>query len=200
MDDERSALTRRPLMLPSPKEIKAMKREKQALAVRVKDRKLNAVVEANFGKHAPKIIKMLEMTDSDAAITLLKKKLLQTTVDLIPLAEENIRKTESQRGVYQYTALINTAREMIVDIQADYDKQSLIEDIAERVMRPIFMDVAHEIITKHHDFKNRVANYIEPDRSQRFSEALQDLATKLAQEMTNKYHEAREKLAELLRG
>lgn len=178
----------------------AKQKASDEMKARVADRKRNQIIVAKFGLQAPKIIKMIEMEDSDAAITLLKKNLLQTTIDLIPLAEDNIRETESRKGVYQYTALINTARELMVDIQADYDKGKMVMDITDRVIRPILMDIAQEVITSHHDFKGKVDDLLLPECKREFSQKLQNLATEMAKQMTKKFHEAREKLSQLLSG
>jgi hypothetical protein len=164
------------------------------------ERERLVVVEANFGKQSHKIIEMLEMEDADGAITLLKKRLLQTTIDLIPLAEQNIRDTDGAKGVYQFSTLVNQAREIMVDIQADYDKMLLAQIIEEKVIRPVFMDIAQELITEHHDFKKRVADMIHPADTQAFSTELKDLATLLARKMTSKFMEVRLGLQTSLKG
>lgn len=146
-----------------------------------------------FGKQAPTILTMLEMNDNDGALTLLKKRLLQTTVSLVPFAEDIIRNSQSQRGIYQYTTLVSQVRELISDIRADEDRKYVAQSLIEAVLRPAFMEIAQFIITDHHEFRKTTEKHVKSEYTQKFNEKLQALAKQLAEKMMGVYKEAEQK-------
>ncbi len=152
-------------------------------------KKVKVQIEADFGKHAPRLIEMLEMDHTDGALTLLKKKLLQTSVGLLPHAERTVRESQSARGVYQFSTLVSQIREIMGDIEADRDRDLLLNVINERVLKPAFMDMAHEIVMRHFEFRKNLEQMVKPDEVQRFNAQLKMLAKDLAKDMQAKYHE-----------
>ncbi len=172
-----------------------VKRKKRGLVTR----KVRVAIEADFGKHASTVIKMLEMDRTDGALTLLKKKLLQTSVGLLPFAERTVRESKSARGVYQFSTLVSQIREIIGDIEADRDRELLLQVIDERVIKPIMMDMAHHIVTKHFEFRKELELSVRPDAVQDFNKRLQNLAKELANEMQNQYLKINEGLTKALK-
>lgn len=171
------------------------KRKKRGLITR----KVRVAIEADFGKHAPTVIRMLEMDRTDGALTLLKKKLLQTSVGLLPFAERTVRESKSARGVYQFSTLVSQIREIIGDIEADRDRELLLKVIDERVIKPIMMDMAHHIVTKHFEFRKELEVSVRPDAVQDFNKKLQNLAKDLAKEMQDQYLKINEGLNKALK-
>lgn len=171
------------------------KRKKRGLITR----KVRVAIEADFGKHAPTVIRMLEMDRTDGALTLLKKKLLQTSVGLLPFAERTVRESKSARGVYQFSTLVSQIREIIGDIEADRDRELLLKVIDERVIKPIMMDMAHHIVTKHFEFRKELEMSVRPDAVQDFNKKLQNLAKDLAKEMQDQYLKINEGLNKALK-
>lgn len=171
------------------------KRTKRGLITR----KVRVAIEADFGKHAPTVIRMLEMDRTDGALTLLKKKLLQTSVGLLPFAERTVRESKSARGVYQFSTLVSQIREIIGDIEADRDRDLLLKVIDERVIKPIMMDMAHHIVTKHFEFRKELEVSVRPDAVQDFNKKLQNLAKDLAKEMQDQYLKINEGLTKALK-
>lgn len=171
------------------------KRKKRGLITR----KVRVAIEADFGKHAPTVIRMLEMDRTDGALTLLKKKLLQTSVGLLPFAERTVRESKSARGVYQFSTLVSQIREIIGDIEADRDRDLLLKVIDERVIKPIMMDMAHHIVTKHFEFRKELEVSVRPDAVQDFNKKLQNLAKDLAKEMQDQYLKINEGLTKALK-
>lgn len=161
--------------------------------------KVRVQIEADFGKHAPKLIEMLEMDRTDGALTLLKKRLLQTSVGLLPFAEQTVRESKSARGVYQFSTLISQIREIMGDIEADRDRDLLLTVIDERVIKPTFMDMAHEIVMKHFEFRKNLEQAVKPDEVQRFNLQFKRLARELATDMQANYFKIREGLDKALK-
>ena len=177
------------------------KRSTDLAVIPAKTRKARLeVLEANFGSNSGKIIEMLESHDSDGAITLLKKKLLQTTIDLLPLAETMIRDSGSSKGVYQFATLVSQCRELMADIQADYDKGALARSIEDAVIRPAFQDMAQDILTEHHSFRKIVEDKLKPQHTSDFNTELKELANTLARRMQVHFLSIRDGLVRSLKG
>lgn len=182
--------------------VKKKKKVSTELAVLGSDQlpKINKkAIKTYFGKHAKGIMHMLEMNDNDGGLTLLQKKLLQTTISLVPYAESIIRNTKSQRGIYQYTALVNQVREIMTDIRSNEDRRHVAQTLLTYVIQPVFIDLAQKTITEHHDFKRVAEKYINPKDSQKFSSDLQQVARNLAREMQAAYKELEVKITEQLK-
>lgn len=162
-------------------------------------KKVATQIEANFGAHAPRIINMLEMDNTDGAMTLLKKKLLQTSIGLLPSAEETVRESKSSRGVYQFTTLVSQIREIIGDIEADRNRDLLLDVIDNRVIRPAFMDAAHAVMMQHYELRKELEQTIKPSEVQRFNLLLKKLTTNIGVEMQAQYTKVREGLAQALK-
>lgn len=181
-----------------PKKTKKTAGKKPGTAL-VLPKKVKVQIEADFGKHAPKLIDMLEMDHTDGALTLLKKKLLQTSVGLLPHAERTVRESQSARGVYQFSTLVSQIREIMGDIEADRDRDLLLNIIDERVVKPAFMDMAHDIVMKHFEFRKNLEQLVKPEDVQRFNIQLKRLARELAQDMQGQYVKIREGLDKALK-
>lgn len=161
--------------------------------------KVKVQLEADFGKHASRVIKMLEMDHTDGALTLLKKKLLQTSVGLLPFAEKTVRESKSARGVYQFSTLVSQIREIVGDIEADRDRELLLQVINERVVKPAFMEVAHQMLTRHYEFRRELELSIRPDAVQDFNKKLKRISKILAEDMNVQYTKIMEGLERALK-
>jgi hypothetical protein len=162
-------------------------------------RKEKTTLDSYFGDHSEKILQMIEMNDHDGAMTLLKKKLLQTTVDILPYAEDILRGSGTSRGTYQYVTLVSQIRELISDIQADQDRRYLARTIADNILRPAFMDVAQTMITEHHAFKTRTSEFLNEKHTKKFNDMTMELAQLLARKMNDVYREVEAKMFEALK-
>lgn len=156
-------------------------------------------LKSYFGKQTQEIVRALEMNDNDGALTLIKKRLLQTTVRLVPYAENIVATSQSQKGIYQFTALVNQVRELMTDIQADQDRRYIAQSLIREVLQPAFMDMAQTIITDHHAFRKASEDMLDPRYTQRFSEALQHLAKDFAKKMMEVYKDVEVKTYEHLK-
>lgn len=184
-----------------PKKKKSLESKSTALVVaseglpKVKKSELKSF----FGKQAPEILRALEMNDNDGALTLIKKRLLQTTVRLIPYAENIVQSSQSQKGIYQFTSLVNQIRELMTDIQADQDRRYIAQSLVREVLQPAFMEMAQTIITDHHAFRKASEDMLDPKYTQKFSADLQKLAKDFAGKMMEVYKDVERKTYEHLK-
>jgi polyhydroxyalkanoate synthesis regulator protein len=165
----------------------------------VMDKKSKRILGSYFNEHSSKIIDMLEAGDNDGGITLLKKKLLQTVIRTLPAAEKVLVESESSKGTYQFVTLISQIRELMADIQADRDRAYIAQSLLETIIRPRFMDIAQNMMTKHHDFRKGSEEYVKPQHAQAYSTELLKLAKDLAKDMMTSYKELEGQLIEALK-
>ena len=104
------------------------------------------VIRSKFGARAVEIIEQLEDQNTDGAVSLLSRSILQTLVDLMPLAEHAVRASKGSKGIYQLNQMVNSIREMLSELQSLRDKGLLGHRIVERTVRPAFMDLGGQIV------------------------------------------------------
>lgn len=98
------------------------------------------------GESAEEISQLLEGGETDSAVAMMYKRMLQALMDLLPFAEQQVRKTKAAKGVYQVNALISNIRELMVDIQAAQDRGRIAEDLDMRILQPAFREMATQFI------------------------------------------------------
>ena len=98
------------------------------------------------GDSAEEISQLLEVGETDGAVSMMYKRMLQALMDLLPYAERQVRKTKAAKGVYQVNALISNIRELMVDIQAAQDRGRIAEDLDQRILQPAFREMATQFI------------------------------------------------------
>lgn len=173
---------------------------KKSTAVTVLPKKTQKAIEAEFGKHSHSIIQMLEMNNNDGGITLLKKRLLQMTVNVLPAAEEALVNSGAQKGVYQFATLVSQIRELITDIQADADKKFISQRLAETILKPAFIQLAQDIINDHYEFRKHMEPMIKTESTREFNNSLRELAKQLANKMNEQFKVVSTKMFEALKG
>jgi hypothetical protein len=162
-------------------------------------RRIAKQTESFFGGKSSKIMEMLEMGDSDGGITILKKTLLMTIIRVLPMSEQILSASGTEKGTYQFVTLVSQMRELMADIQADKDKQYIAQSITEQILRPAFMNLAQEMINQHHDFRKRSDMFVVPEKSSRFSQELMELGKSLASSMQVEYRDVSAKINEALK-
>jgi len=109
-----------------------------------------------LGDSAEQINQLLESDANESAQALLLKRLAQATLDMLPYAEHAIRKTKGARGVYQYNSLITSIRELVIDMQSSRDKGALGDALIEKILRPVFLDIAVTLMKEDQMLNNSV--------------------------------------------
>lgn len=175
----------------SKKDRKKMDRMSGQLALigEVKPRQLTRVLNENFGEAAPKIIEMLEIGDNDNAMTLLQKRLLQSSISMLVYAEKLIKDTEGAKGTYQYATIVSQIREIITDIQANRDRAFITNSVIDQAIRPAFIDMAEYIMNDHQAFRREATEggLIVDGKQPEFNAGLRHLARGLAVKMQDRY-------------
>lgn len=127
------------------------------------DNKVRNIVTL-FGQRADSILRLLENEDeTDGALTLIHRTLLQTLVDVLPVVERAVRRSKGRHGVIPMNQLVSQMRELVTDIQALRDKGQLGASIVERVVRPAYLDIASQIALAFLEIENSAKNRMTND-------------------------------------
>ena len=144
-----------------------------------------------IGDSAEDIQQLLEAGDNDNATSLMLKRMLQALIDLVPYAENNVRKSKGQRGVYQINSLISSIRELMIDLQSAQDRGAIGEALNEKVLRPAFLDVAMMLVKENAVLSADVKDLLSvEDYNNKFRPLIIAQRTAIGQYVQNRYEEA----------
>jgi len=145
-------------------------------------------LKSAFGSSAPTIIQMLDHNDSDGAMTAISRTLMQTLVDMLPVMESQVRKSKGRFGGHSFNMFVAQIREMMADMQAMQEKGLMGARIVERFLRPMFQDVAVQIVismsTITADARKRMSD---DDYSHFEKEVVGRMQSNLAEYLTQRY-------------
>lgn len=164
----------------------------------VSDGSMERSIRSRFGPKADTVMEMLEMNDTDGAITLLARSILQTMVGLLPVVEEGVRASKGTRGVYQLNQTVGTVRELMIDIRALQDKGNLGASIVDRTLRPSYADLAVQITLAFTQLVEAAKSRMSPEDLVSFRQMAESTKMALAQFMNTQYLEVREQVATAL--
>ena len=146
-----------------------------------------------IGDSAEEIQQLLEVNNNDSATSLMQKKLLQSLIDVLPLAENTIRETGGSRGVYQFNSLITSLREIIIDIQAVKDKGALGDSMVDKVVRPAFLDIGMTVVLEDERMLKEIKSQVDSATYKAIREIHSDGLKRIAMDIQQKYGEAKQK-------
>jgi hypothetical protein len=164
----------------------------------VSDGSMERSIRSRFGPKADTVMEMLEMNDTDGAITLLARSILQTMVGLLPVVEEGVRASKGTRGVYQLNQTVGTVRELMIDIRALQDKGNLGASIVDRTLRPSYADLAVQITLAFTQLVEAAKSRMRPEDLVSFRQMAESTKMALAQFMNTQYLEVRDQVATAL--
>jgi hypothetical protein len=184
--------------------MKAMKQKLLPAPVKIKEANVSTVTTKRlsklrgkalttmFGQHSEKILQLLESSDADPAIALIYKRLLQSVVDLLPMAELAVRASKGTRGIYQYNQLTSSLRELLVDVQAAQDRGMLGEALVGSVIKPCFYDIAQDIVQEYELLRIDAKQGMEEQEYNRFRTSLSAGRDRLADKINKHYRTIRD--------
>lgn len=189
--------------VPSKKKLKA-KVEQHALALSTEKKKSRVSktktshLKSIIGDSAEDIQQMLESGDTDNSKSLIYKKLVQTVVDLLPYAENNIRKSKGVKGVYQLNSMVQTIRELIIDVQASQDRGRMGELMTERIIAPAMLDIGTSIVQKFSNITADAKVRMTSEEYRLFKTEVNKHRSDLAEFINKKFYEVQDQMREYL--
>jgi len=145
-----------------------------------------------LGDSVEEIHQLLERSANESAISLTQRKLLQVVLDAIPMAENTIRETNGMRGVYQLNSLITSVRELMIDMQATQDKAAIAEMLIEKILRPIWLDIAMLLVQEDAQVTNVITANCSPEQALRINKARSESMRTISGSLQRKYEDAKE--------
>lgn len=146
-------------------------------------------INTMFGQRSDKIIQLLEMTDTDGAASLTTRTLIQTLVDILPVAERGVRRSKGTRGVMGLNQIISQIRELLHDIQSYKDRDQLGENLVNKFLRPAFLDIAMQMSNLMVELDNAARGKMSEKDYDRYHATSDSLKKSLADFMRSKYEE-----------
>jgi hypothetical protein len=149
-----------------------------------------------FGEASDKIQELLEGNDTDSAITLSQRKMLASTLALIPKVETLVQDSGGARGVYQYNTLINTARCLIEDISAQQDAALIADSINANYVHPTVGQMAQFTMDTLYRLRGGLKDYIEPEDKKVVGKMIEETAVSIARYFEEKSTELQNKISQ----
>lgn len=151
-----------------------------------------------LGDEAENIHQLIEIGDADNATSLIYKRVLQVLVDLLPYAEHNVRASKGQRGVYQVNSLIQSVRELMVDLQSAQDRGAMGEMLVENIVRPLFLDIAMSLVKELAEIKSAAKDLMTDEDFKRFLPEVSSAKDRVGHTINNSYESARDQTRQFL--
>lgn len=175
---------------PKPKTDFVVKDETRQLPSPTKiSKKAEKALVTRFGEKAELIIDQLEFGVSDGVQSLITRSLLQSLVEVLPIAEKEVRDTGAKRGIYQFNQTIGSIRELLADVQASQDRGMLGQSIVEKTVRPAFLDISVQIVTALAEIEAFGKNNLDKTTRREFVSLIDSLKRNLATYISTQYRE-----------
>lgn len=180
------------------------KKKKKSTALALGDAAISRLdaegLETIMGASAEKIQQLLEIGNADSAVALMQKRMLQALIDLLPHAEQNVRATKGQKGVYQINSLITSVRELLSDLQASKDRGAIGAMLIEKILRPAFLDLAMVIAQEEQALVSTIRDHTTNEGFAVVRAAHQASTMRIAQAFNKKFEESKTSTIAFLQG
>lgn len=146
-------------------------------------KELNSII----GDDAEEMQNLFEEDNTDQAVRLLNRRLIQTCIDLIPQLETGIRSSNGRYGVHSLNGTIQTIRELVIDLQSMQDRGAIGESIVEKIIRPTILDVATKLVEEQATVLSEIKDLVSSEVYTKFRQAQLDSRNRLASMINSKY-------------
>jgi hypothetical protein len=154
--------------------------------------KLNpSKMKSILGDAAEQINQLMEADANESAQSLMLKRLAQTTLDMIPFAEHTIRKSKGRFGVYQYNSLLTSIREIMIDMQSSRDKGALGDALIEKILRPVFFDIAMVLMREDQQLGNVIKAAVSAEAYKHIEANKQASLVRISEYIQKKFEETK---------
>ena len=151
-----------------------------------------------LGDDAESLQQLLETGDSDSALTLLNKRLIQTSVDLIAEVESGIRESKGRYGVHSFNGLVQSIRELMLDLQATKDRGAMGLTLVENVLRPAFLDMAMSVMQEYATVANGIKDQLDPKTYDEFRRQQLDSRDRIGAMLQSQYMKIKDESIQFL--
>jgi hypothetical protein len=113
-------------------------------------------------------------------------------VDVLPVIERGVRRSNGKRGVVPLNQTVSQIRELVTDLQSLRDRGHLGATIVERVLRPAFLDIGVQIALAFNAMTLSAKLKMPEDDFKVFAQELQETQRGIATYMQQQYAEVKE--------
>jgi hypothetical protein len=152
-----------------------------------------------FGEDADEMVALLEDgTNDDSAISKLNKRLIQSSINLIAQVEKGVHDSNGRYGVHSYNGLVQTIRELVIDLQSTKDRGALGVAITETILRPVFLDMAMQVMTEYARVAHDTKDLVDPEVYQQFKVSQLESRDRLGAFLQDQYAKMRDETIKFL--
>lgn len=151
----------------------------------------------SFAKASNQIQQLLENKENDSAILLAQRRMLQTTIDLIPIAERKYRETANERAAYALNTLMDRASILISDIIASEDRAQLTERIMTQVIEPSIKSHAQIAFMSMINAKTSLATEM-PKNAKKINQIMERSIREIAEHLQASFREMENKIKDMM--
>lgn len=152
-----------------------------------------------FGDDAEQMVELLESgADDDSTVSKLNKRLIQSSINLIAQVEKGIHESNGRYGVHSYVGLVQTIRELVIDLQSTKDRGALGVAITENILRPAFLDMAMQVMTEYAKVAHDAKELVDDEQYVQFRESQLDSRERIATFLQEQYGKIRDETVKFL--
>lgn len=144
---------------------------KKVLAPEVADK-----LEAIFGDAAPTLLTLLEGDDKDGALLLTQRKMLASSISILPEVERAVLASSGAKGVYPFTTLVTSIQQQIESLQAQQDSRLVAESLCSTSVSPAFLKIAQVLTNQLFMLRASLRDYVKPEHVPEVNRMLEDSA------------------------
>lgn len=139
------------------------------------------------------VYRLLEVNDTDNAIQLLYKRVIQSSYKMLGKIESAMENSEGTRGAYPFNAVASTLREYLVDLQSSMDRGRLAETIIDNILRPLFLEMASSVVLELSVIGKEARSLMTDSQFEDFNKnVLRTSQTKIIDVLQRSYEQAKE--------
>jgi hypothetical protein len=146
-----------------------------------------------FGEDAEEMIEMLESgNDDDSTVSKLNKRLIQSAINLIAKVENGIHESNGRYGVHSYVGLVQTIRELVIDLQSTKDRGALGVTITENILRPAFLDIGMRLMEEYAKVAHDAKDVVDDEQYKQFRKSQLESRERIAAFLQDQYAKMRD--------
>ena len=163
-------------------------------------RKYDTAEGTIIGDEVELIDRMLRANNPEAASAAITRVLLQATLNLVPFAEQHVRESGGQKGIYQFNSLTSMLLELLNTQRAMSDRGALALSMVEQIIRPTFTELATLLMGEFMQIKGNAKIVLSPQHYESLERRLDDSLQRLADKYTLMYNKVSEDTQKFLAG
>jgi hypothetical protein len=146
-----------------------------------------------FGEDAEEMVELLESgDDDDSTVSKLNKRLIQSSINLIAQVEKGVHDSNGRYGVHSYVGLVQTIRELVIDLQSTKDRGALGVTITENILRPAFLDIGMRLMEEYAKVAHDTKDLVDDEQYKQFRRAQLESRERIASFLQDQYGKMRD--------